>query len=42
MNEHAILVSVGIMGLFVGASITIGMNNAMSNGNGLLVVEAQQ
>jgi hypothetical protein len=42
MNEHAILVSVGIMGLFAGASITIGMTNTMSNGSGLLFVEAQQ
>ncbi|MDQ4055850.1 MAG: hypothetical protein M3156_00360, partial [Thermoproteota archaeon] len=42
MNEHAILVGVGIMGLFAGASITIGMTSTMSNGSGLLFVEAQQ
>jgi UDP-3-O-[3-hydroxymyristoyl] glucosamine N-acyltransferase len=42
MNEYAILISVGIMELFVGASITIGMTNIVSNGSGLLFVEAQQ
>ena len=42
MNEHAILISVGIMGLFIGASITIGMTNIVSNESGLLFVEAQQ
>ena len=43
MNGHAILVSAGIMALFVAAIITtIGMTNTMGNGIGLLLVEAQQ
>jgi hypothetical protein len=43
MNGHAILVSAGIMALFVAAIITtLGMTNTMGNGIGLLLVEAQQ
>jgi hypothetical protein len=43
MNEHAILLTVGIMGLFAATTtITISMTNTMSNGSGLLFVEAQQ
>ena len=43
MNGHVILVSAGIMALFVAAIITtIGMTNTMGNGIGLLLVEAQQ
>lgn len=43
MNGHAILVSVGIMALFVAATITtIGMTNTTGNEIGLLLVEAQQ
>ena len=44
MNGHAILVSVGIMALLVGATTitTIGMINTTGNGIGMLLVEAQQ
>jgi UDP-3-O-[3-hydroxymyristoyl] glucosamine N-acyltransferase len=44
MNGHTMLVSVGIMALFVAATTitTIDMTNTKGNGIGLLFVEAQQ